>query len=384
MMKSFLLMLVSILAVTSLIYGQNNTITIRLNDHKFGHLLTKALVERTDLGYYSSKIDTVIIKEKIFNYQSKIYEPEFFQLTFFWGNKKQTSFSFWANSNTYDLTIDKDFKISIKDSVKLNYNKDIYELETKIAYSLFRSDSLVRNIDYENKKIIDVENRIIYIRDSANLSIDEIILKKNLLTNLNSPLGLYSLIKYSERPYSNQRIKAHPKEIEKLLDGFGAEIKLLPSAKMLRKKIELSKKMLVGQQFKYIKILDTGNKLIDLKDYKSKYILLDFWASWCIPCRNENPNLVENYKRYKSQGFQILSISRDKFSERGNWLEAIKQDNIGLWPQLIDLNDLAKKTYNIRFLPSNLLISPAGIIIGKDLIGDKLNLMLHKIYSKEN
>lgn len=124
---------------------------------------------------------------------------------------------------------------------------------------------------------------------------------------------------------------------------------------------------------------DTSGKKISLSSFKGKYVLIDFWASWCIPCRNENPVLVQINQKYKSRNFAILSISLDEKKE--SWLNAIKSDGLN-WTHLSDLHGLkntVSANYNITSIPSNYLVDPSGKIIAKNLRGDQLADFLYKL-----
>ncbi|KPH13438.1 hypothetical protein AMQ68_13130 [Chryseobacterium sp. ERMR1:04] len=179
-------------------------------------------------------------------------------------------------------------------------------------------------------------------------------------------------MKYADRPYENQRLKAEPERIEKLLKQLSPEIRQLPSAKLLQNKLATSKKMSIGQLMPAVSLPDTAGKIHSINDFKGKYILVDFWASWCIPCREESPYLLSAFKKYKASGFQIISITIDEPSLKKAWENAIQKDQMYQWTQLSDFERLAQNTFDIKFIPANYLIDRKGRIIARDLRGEKL------------
>jgi len=124
---------------------------------------------------------------------------------------------------------------------------------------------------------------------------------------------------------------------------------------------------------------DTSGKNISLSQFRGKYVLLDFWASWCGPCRRENPNVVEAYNQYKNKNFTILSVSLDQ--DKNNWLNAIKADHL-TWTHVSDLQfwgNGAAKLYHVEAIPQNYLIDPNGVIIARNLRGDQLEEKLREV-----
>jgi peroxiredoxin len=124
---------------------------------------------------------------------------------------------------------------------------------------------------------------------------------------------------------------------------------------------------------------DVNGKSVSIKSFRGKYVLIDFWASWCGPCRGENPNVVAAYNKYKDKNFTVLGISLDK--SKDPWLQAIQDDGL-VWTHVSDLkgwgNAVAQK-FKIQSIPQNFLIDPNGVIIGKNLRGPALEEKLAEV-----
>lgn len=134
----------------------------------------------------------------------------------------------------------------------------------------------------------------------------------------------------------------------------------------------------VGQPALDFTINSIEGKQIKLSDFKGKYVLLDFWASWCMPCRQENPNIVKAYNQFKDKNFTILSVSLDK--DPVAWKKAIEADGL-TWTHASELKDFegaSVRLYQVEAIPSSFLIDPSGKIVAKGLRGDELSAFLSK------
>jgi peroxiredoxin len=143
--------------------------------------------------------------------------------------------------------------------------------------------------------------------------------------------------------------------------------------------VDRLKSTAIGQVAPELSLPDTNGQIVKLSSMRGKYVLVDFWAKWCGPCRDENPNVVRVYNKYKDKGFTVLGVSLDRSKE--DWLKAIKEDNL-TWTHVSDLKfwqSEAAKIYSITAIPFSILVDPNGVIIDKNLRGPALEAKLAEV-----
>ncbi len=137
----------------------------------------------------------------------------------------------------------------------------------------------------------------------------------------------------------------------------------------------------IGKQAPDFSLPDADGKEISLSSYKGKYVLVDFWASWCRPCRQENPNVVNAWNKFKDKNFAILGVSLDRPGQKEEWLKAVKEDKL-TWTHVSDLQYWESKVvplYKIEGIPYNVLLDPQGKIIAEGLHGEELERKLAQV-----
>lgn len=200
--------------------------------------------------------------------------------------------------------------------------------------------------------------------------------KKFIQDNPDSYVSLGALESYA---YS-----ADYADIAPLYNGFSDAIKQSEGGKAFGDRLPKLKAVAIGAMAPEFAEADTSGKVISLSSFRGKYVLVDFWASWCGPCRRENPRVVKTYNTFKGKNFTILGVSLDKPGAKEKWLAAIHKDGL-TWTHVSDLQFWKSKTadlYVVRGIPQNFLIDPDGKIIGKNLMGDDLSDKLAEIFGK--
>jgi peroxiredoxin len=361
----------------TVLFAQDGKFTIE------GTLGTYNVPAKAYLQYrIKSKIttDSVTLKNGKFQFQGTVEgDPVYASLIF---NAKGTGVSYndyktiYLEKGTITVT-GSDLIANAKiTGTKANDDNERYNAALKPindAYNALEAKRKASTPEQQQSGAFDKENN----KSEKEIEAREAAINKQFIKD--NPDSFISLIALETYAYG-----ADYADIEPLFSGLSATVKGTKLGKEYGERLPKLKAVALGATAPEFAEADTSGKIISLSSFRGKYVLIDFWASWCGPCRHENPNVVKAYNRFKNQKFTIIGVSLDRPGAKDKWLKAIHNDKL-TWTHVSDLkfwDSKAAGLYAVRGIPQNFLLDPDGKIIAKNLRGDDLENKLEELFGK--
>ncbi len=316
------------------------------------------------------KLDTLKLKSGKFTFTTTLNEPTLFVLAIT-GEKEIQPLVFYAEPGK--TTIDGTLDSLAKSKVDGGKTQEEYKTAAGDLMAIFNQGKSLYQPFQEAKQNGDVatQQKIQVQFEAINKQVLAYIIK--YAADHKSSIIAAQLITF----YLND--DAHDAEMKTAYEAFTDNVKTSVAGKKLKKTLDMKQNTTEGAVAADFTLPDTDGKNVSLSSFKGKYLLVDFWASWCGPCRGENPNVVAAYNAYKNKGFDVLGVSLDE--ERTAWLAAIDKDHL-TWHHVSDLkgwSNSAAVLYGVQSIPMNFLLDKDGKIIAKSLRGEDLQAKLKEL-----
>lgn len=361
-----------------------NTALGQVNVNRNNEFILKGKVIGQEIGYlhlsYTNsqgvyQHDSCLLKSGAFQFKGSINEPT---IAYFYGNRKSRSVD---DPNSTDIYLEPTKMEAI---FKVNEFKDV-----KIAGSQTQNEFGSYNTQYkkleekwkpvfEALKVSRSKNDTVSLNYIYNVQLPKLNKESDSLVLRFIQQFPGSYVSANFLVYQTQRLTVDSLKMFYAL--LTPKIQHSRSGIRIQEFIKRAENLYLGKQAPNFSIQDIDGNYVSLNDFKGKYVFLDFWASYCIPCREEHPYLKQAFSKFQNKGFTIIQISMDKPADKNKWIDAVKQDSL-VWTQLCDFkgwNSDIVNQYNLlgKGIPSSFLINPNGEIIAKDLRGNDLEMKL--------
>ncbi|MGS2741808.1 redoxin domain-containing protein [Sinomicrobium sp. M5D2P17] len=325
------------------------------------------------------KRDSSLVENGKFGFNGVLEEPLRYRLKL--KGKEDNGLYFILSNEAIEVQVKKDslFKgkvtgASIEEVYRSYYNNEFQEIRDMAGPVYKLSDSITQ----QGKVEMTPEQRAMMDKKWNELDKKATSITTGFI--LEHPGSIASALIIQERYITYPNLET----ADKLYNNLIPEVQESYYGKQLYASLTKMKKTAVGSNAPDFTQPDRDGNMVSLSDFKGQYVFLDFWASWCAPCRKENPNVLKGYRKYHEAGLEIVAVSLD--DKKDKWEKAIEEDGL-TWLHLSDLKGFkneAAQEYGVQSIPQNFLIDPKGQIIGKDLKGEDLQEKLKEVFESVN
>lgn len=323
-------------------------------------------------------IDTVKIENGKFELKGTSAEPEIHALLI----EGKGNIDFILEGGKITVEVDKDTLANSK--VGGTYNNDEYR-NYKTEIKVLQKDLQAKSMAFQQANMEKIKNAqaakdtaVVNALIKENQKIMEPLSAKNYTYAEKNPKSFLSVLLAESFFYTQEPDYT---KIRNIYNGLESHLKNTRPGKSVKEKLDAHDSVEVGKKAPDFTANSADGKQVSLKESLGKVTIIDFWASWCAPCRQENPNVVALYEEFHSKGLNIVGVSLDQPNEEVKWKQAINQDKL-TWTNVSNLkgwDDPIAKKYNVRSIPATFILDASGKIVAKDLRGEELKAKVKEL-----